>query len=55
LTLKQALSIEDMELEARFRAGNPAYTDYQHQTFLDELPEFKTSLSHKHVTLFLVW
>ena len=55
LTLKQALSMEDPELEARFRAGNPAYTDYRHQTFLDELPHFKASLGHKHVTRFLVW
>ena len=55
LTLKQALNMEDPELEARFRAGNPAYTDYRHQTFLDELPHFKTSLGHKHVTRFLVW
>ena len=55
LTLKQALSMEDPELEARFRAGNPAYTDYRHQTFLDELPHFKISLGHKHVTRFLVW
>jgi transposase len=55
LTLKQVLNMEDPELEARFRAGNPAYTDYRHQTFLDELPHFKTSLSHKHVTRFLIW
>lgn len=55
LTLKQALSMDDPELEARFRAGNPAYTDYRHQTFLDELPNFKTSLGHKHVTRSLVW
>ena len=55
LTLKQALSMEDPELEARFRGGNPAYTDYRHQTFLDELTHFKTSLGHKHVTRFLVW
>ena len=55
LTLKQALSMEDPELEARFRAGNPAYTDHRHQTFLDELPHFRTSLGHKHVTRFLVW
>jgi len=55
LSLKEVLKMEDPELEARFRAGNPAYTDYRHQTFLDELPEFKTSLAHKHVTRFLVW
>ena len=55
LSLKEVLKMEDPELEARFRAGNPAYTDYRHQTFLDELPEFKTSLGHKHVTRFLVW
>ena len=55
LSLKEVLKLEDPELEARFRAGNPAYTDYRHQTFLDELPGFKTSLGHKHVTRFLVW
>lgn len=55
LTLKQALGMEDPELEARFRAGNPAYTDHRHQTFLDELPHLKDSLGHKHVTRFLVW
>jgi len=55
LSLKEVLKMEDPELEARFRAGNPAYTDYRHQTFLDELPDFKTSLGHKHVTRFLVW
>jgi len=55
LTLRQALNMEDPELEARFKAGNPAYTDYRHQTFLDELPHFKASLGSKHVTRFLVW
>ncbi len=55
LSLKEVLKMEDPELEARFRAGNPAYTDYRHQTFLDELTDFKTSLGHKHVTRFLVW
>ena len=55
LSINEVLKMEDPELEARFRAGNPAYTDYRHQTFLDELPHFKTSLGHKHVTRFLVW
>lgn len=55
LTLSEVLKMEDPELEYRLRAGDPAYTDYRHQTFLDELPHFKTSLSHKHVTRFLVW
>lgn len=55
ITLKETLRLEDPELEARFRAGNPAYTDPRHQTFLDELPTFKEALRHKHVTRFLVW
>jgi len=55
LSLKELLKMEDPELEARFKAGNPAYTDTRHQTFLDMLPQFKESLTHKHVTRFLVW
>ena len=55
LTLKEALKLEDPELEARFRAGNPAYTDPRHETFLNELPRFKESLRNRHVTRLLVW
>jgi len=55
LSLKELLKMEAPELEFRFKAGNPAYTDPRHQTFLDMLPHFKESLSHKHVTRFLVW
>lgn len=55
LSLKELLKMEDPELESRFRAGSPAYTDIRHQRFLDMLPQFKESLSHKHVTRFLVW
>jgi len=55
LSLKELLNLEDPELESRFRAGNPAYTDARHQTFLDMLPHFKESLRHKHVTRSLVW
>ena len=55
LSLKELLKMEDPELKSRFRAGNPAYTDVRHQTFLDMLQEFKESLGHKHVTRYLVW
>lgn len=55
LSLKELLKMEDPELEARFRAGNPAYTDTRHQIFLDLLPRFKESLRDKHVTRYLVW
>jgi transposase len=55
LSLTELLKMEDPELEFRFRAGNPAYTDTRHQTFLDRLPHFKESLAHKHVTRYLVW
>ncbi|GHS91980.1 putative transposase y4uI [Bacteroidia bacterium] len=55
LPLKELLKMEDPELDSRFRAGNPAYTDARHQTFLDELPRFRESLRNKHVTRYLVW
>lgn len=55
LSLKELLKLEDPELEARFRAGNPAYTDARHQAFLEMLPQFKKDLGHKHVTRFQVW
>lgn len=55
LSLKELLKMEDPELESRFHAGNPAYTDARHQTFLDELPLFRESLRNKHVTRYLVW
>jgi len=55
LSLKELLKMEDPELNSRFKAGNPAYTDVRHQTFLDKLQEFKESLGHKHVTRYLVW
>lgn len=55
LPLKDLLKLEDPELEFRFRAGNPAYTDIRHETFLSMLPHFKASLGHKHVTRYLVW
>lgn len=53
LPLKELLKMEDPELDSRFRAGNPAYTDARHQTFLDELPRFRESLRKKHVTISL--
>ena len=52
LTLKEALKLEDPELEARFRAGNPAYTDPRHETFLNELDktvEFVPQISGQDV------
>ncbi|MDR1339370.1 MAG: hypothetical protein LBK58_04885 [Prevotellaceae bacterium] len=55
LSPKELLKMEDPELEFRFRAGNPAYTDTRHQAFPDRLPHFNESLAHKHVTRYLVW
>lgn len=55
LSLKELLKMEGPELEFRFRAGNPAYTDVRHQSFLDMLPHFKESLKDKHMTRYLAW
>jgi transposase len=55
LDIRQLLKMDDPELERRFHAGNPAYTDSRMKTFLEELPVMKASLSQKHVTRFLVW
>jgi transposase len=49
------LKLEDPELEKRFHAGNPAYSDARMQKFLELLPRFKEELSKKHVTRYLVW
>jgi transposase len=53
--LPALLKLEDPELEKRFHAGNPAYTDTRMETFLELLPYFREQLSQKHVTRYLVW
>lgn len=53
--LSELLKMEDPELDVRFRAGNPAYTDKRHHTFLDLLPHFREELQHRHMTRFILW
>lgn len=39
--LSELLALEDPEMDARFRGGNPAYTDSRHDTFLSLLPHYR--------------
>ncbi len=53
--VKDLVQMEDPELEKKFSAGSPAYTDERMETFLAELPTYERELSRKHVTRYLVW
>lgn len=55
MDIKTLLKMDDPELERKFHAGNPAYTDERMQVFLEELPLYRNELSRKHVTRYLVW
>lgn len=55
LDIEELLSLEDPELERKFHAGNPAYTDARMAVFLRELPLYRERLSEPHVTRYLVW
>lgn len=53
--IDELLSLSDVELEAKFHPGNPAYTDERMGVFLSELPLYREELTHRHVTRQLVW
>ena len=53
--IDELLQLTDMELEAKFHPGNPAYTDERMDVFLSELPLYREELTHRHVTRQLVW
>ncbi len=55
MDIPSLLKMDDPDLERKFHAGNPAYTDIRMQAFLEELPLYRTELARKHVTRFLVW
>ncbi len=53
--MDELLQLSDIELEAKFHPGNPAYTDERMEVFLSELPLYREELTHRHVTRQLVW
>lgn len=55
MNVKTLLKMDDPELEHKFHAGTPAYTDERMQVFLEELPLYRKELSRKHVTRYLLW
>lgn len=55
LSTDALLSLDDPELEARFHAGNPAYTDDRFQQLSQKLDNYVSDLKHPGVTRQLLW
>jgi transposase len=53
--IKELLLLEDPVLEARFHAGNPAYSEERFHQFKDRLDEYAEELKKPHVTKRLLW
>ena len=53
--IEALLQLEEPELEKKFSAGNPAYTEARFQIFRDKLPYFEKELERKHVTRHILW
>ena len=49
------LGMEDHELEQKFSAGNPAYTQERYQVFKDKLSYFEKELGRRHVKRRTLW
>lgn len=49
------LRLDDPILEHRLKGGSPAYTDRRFEVFKELLPYLKEEMTHKHVTLKLLW
>lgn len=53
--INDLLALEDPVLEARFHAGNPAYSEDRFQRLKDKLDYYAGELKRKHVTKLLLW
>jgi transposase len=49
------LKLDDPVLEARFHAGNPAYSDGRFDYFKSHLAYYESELKRKHVTRRILW
>lgn len=49
------LSLDDVQLESRFHAGNPSYSDLRHDTLMKYMSYFCKELTIKGVTRHLLW
>lgn len=49
------LTLEDPVLEARFSAGNPAYTESRFLVFKEKISYFEQELRRPHVTRYILW
>ena len=49
------LAMEDLELEQKFSAGNPAYLQERYHVFKDKLPYFEKELGRRHVKKRTLW
>ncbi|MDR0429425.1 MAG: IS21 family transposase [Tannerellaceae bacterium] len=51
----ELLKLEDPELEKKFSAGNPAYTDNRFEVLKGKFDYIEKELSRKHVTRYQLW
>jgi transposase len=53
--IAELLTLDDPVMEARFMAGNPAYTEDRFLIFKDKIPYFEKELARAHVKRMTIW
>jgi len=55
MSFEQLAALDDIALESKFHAGNPAYSDCRHDILMENMNHYCNELKHKGVTRQLLW